>query len=214
MNIKKIAAICLASCTAMIISATAALAQFFVVNTNALNVRRGPGTNYPVTFILRRGDRVEVTRRQGSWAFIVGERGGEGWVFSSYLTPTSSPPPSRPPGGSTINDVFRGRGTIDNARYRGSGDAQMVLARSNGNASFNLTAGRFSIEYLGSVRRNAGGSVQLRITQFRSSEMGFRTVSASGTCDVQTSGGTAIVGSFCTVSGSGIDHGRSNFTAR
>ena len=213
MKIKQIAMACLASCTALIISATVALAQLFVVNTNELNVRRGPGTNYPITFVLRRGDRVEVIRRQGSWSFIVGERGGEGWVFSSYLTPTSSQPAPRPPSGST-NEVFRGRGSIDNARFRGSGDAQLVITRSNGNASFSLTSGRFSLEYIGVVRSNFEGMVQVRVTQFRSSEMGFRTVSASGNCDIQTSGGTSIVRSFCTVNGSGIDHGRSNFTAR
>jgi hypothetical protein len=43
--------------------------------------------------------------------------------------------------------------------------------------------------------------------------MGYRTVAASGTCDIQASAGN-LRQSYCTVSGSGIDHGKSNFKAR
>ncbi|BAU44065.1 Bacterial SH3 domain protein [Leptolyngbya sp. O-77] len=202
-----------AACSALVIAATAALAQVATVTVDELNVRRGPGTSHPVTFVLREGDRVEIIRRQGSWAFVVGERGGEGWVFAQYLS-ASAPPPRPSPSPSPTNDVFRSTGTIDNARYDGSGEAQLVIGRQNRDGSISLTSGRFSIEYIGTVRSNFEGAVELQVNQFRSSEMGYRTVPASGTCNIQTSGGTSISRSFCSVTGSGIDHGRSNFTSR
>ncbi|MGV0025522.1 hypothetical protein [Phormidesmis priestleyi] len=118
------------------------------------------------------------------------------------------------PGGNATNDIFKGQGTIDNARFNGPGNAQMVVARQGKGGSLLLSnAGRFSVEYIGTVRRNFEGSVELQVNQFRSSEKGFRTVPASGTCNVQTSGGV-LCQSFCTVTGAGIDHGRSNFRAR
>jgi hypothetical protein len=203
-----------AACSALVIAATAALAQVATVTASELNVRSGPGTNFPATFVLRRGDRVEIIRRQGNWAFVVGERGGEGWVFAQYLSASRPPSPSPSPSPEFTNDVFRGTGTIDNARYNGSGDGQLVIVRRDNGGSFSLTGGRFSVEYIGTIRSNFEGTVQLQVTQFRSSEMGYRTVSASGNCDIQTSGGTAISRAFCTVSGSGIDHGRSNFSSQ
>ncbi|HIK15812.1 MAG TPA: SH3 domain-containing protein [Leptolyngbyaceae cyanobacterium M33_DOE_097] len=211
MHIRKIAAACLAGCAGAIFSISAALAQLYTVTSNDLNVRRGPGTNFPITYVLKKGDRVEVTRRQGDWAFIVGERGGEGWVFARYLKAEKPTPPT---GGTNTNEIFKSTGTINNARYSGRGDAQMVIVRpSNNQASMSLTAGGFSIEYIGVVRSNFEGTIQLQVNQFRSSEMGYRTVPASGNCDIQASAGV-IRRSFCTVTGSGIDHGRSNFTAR
>jgi hypothetical protein len=202
-----------AACSALVIAATAALAQVATVTVDELNVRRGPGTSFPVTFVLREGDRVEIIRRQGSWAFVVGERGGEGWVFAQYLS-SSAPAPSPSPSPDFTNDVFRGTGTIDNARYDGSGEGQLVIVRRDNGGSFSLTGGRFSVEYIGMIRSNFEGTVQLQVNQFRSSEMGYRTVPASGNCDIQTSGGTSVIRAFCTVSGSGIDHGRSNFSSR
>jgi hypothetical protein len=198
----------LAAAAALTVAATAALAELATVTANQLNVRRGPGTNYGVTYVLQRGDRVEITRRQGDWAFIVGERGGEGWVTARFLAPEGG---GAPPGAQATNQIFKGQGRIDNARYKGAGTAQMVIGARNRDGSISLDSGGFSIEYIGTVRSNFEGTVQLDINKFRSSEMGYRTVAASGTCNIQTAGGNAIRQSFCTVNGAGIDHGRSNF---
>ncbi|MBW4654765.1 MAG: SH3 domain-containing protein [Kaiparowitsia implicata GSE-PSE-MK54-09C] len=215
MQIKRILTACFVGCTSLAVTATAALAQLFVVSVDDLNVRSGPGTNFPATYVLRQGDVVEVTQRQGNWAFIVGERGGEGWVFAQFLSAQgSSPAPSPQP--ELTNDVFQSTGTVDNARYSGAGTAQLVIVRrdNDGALMLNDANNRVSIEYIGSVRSNFEGAVQLEISQFRSSEMGYRTVPASGTCDIQTTGGTGVRRAFCTVSGAGIDHGRSNFTGQ
>jgi hypothetical protein len=218
MLIKPAKTIALSSLTAffaVVMSSTVALAELLQVAANELEVRRGPGTGFPATYVLRQGDRVEVIRRQGEWAFIVGERGGEGWVDARYLSAeSSSPSPTPSPAPPNLNQVFRGEGTVDNARYNDAGRAQLVI-NPNNEASLSLGSfGEFDIEYIGTVRSNFEGTVQLQVTQFRSSEMGYRTVSASGTCDIQTSGGDSIRRAYCTVTGTGIDHGRSNFTAQ
>ncbi|WP_290884401.1 SH3 domain-containing protein, partial [Fischerella sp.] len=40
---------------------------------------------YRSTYVLRQGDRVEIIERKGEWSKIVGERGGEGWVYARLL---------------------------------------------------------------------------------------------------------------------------------
>lgn len=69
-----------------------AWADVAVVSVRNLNVRSGPGTSYPVTYVLAQGDRVEVNRLQGDWALIIDERGGEGWVLADYLQSQQSLP--------------------------------------------------------------------------------------------------------------------------
>lgn len=152
-----------------------------------------------------------MTRRQGDWAFIVGERGGEGWVFARFLSSSGGSTPS--PGNT--NQVFKGRGRIDNARYKGAGSAQLVITPRDNGASLGLTStGQFDIEYIGSVRSNFEGTVELQVTKLRSSAMGHRIVPVSGTCNIQTRGGNVVSQSFCTVSGAGVDHGKSNFSGQ
>ena len=62
-------------------------AQHAVVNSNILNMRSGPGTNYTIVGRLRRGDRVEVIGRQSGWLQIVtpGINGGASWVAERNL---------------------------------------------------------------------------------------------------------------------------------
>lgn len=55
------------------------------VNTGALNVRSGPGTNYGAVGSLSRGATVSVVGQQGDWRRI-GYNGGTGWVHGAYLT--------------------------------------------------------------------------------------------------------------------------------
>lgn len=214
MNIKHITSAVLGAITALAIAAAPVLAQLFTVTSNNLNVREGPGRRFSVTYVLRRGDLVEVIRRQGNWAFIVGARGGEGWVRSRHLSLSNTSPPS---GGNNTNNIYRGNGTIDNFRYKGRGDARLVISGNNRRASLHFgnvgNTGRISIEYTGTVRSNFEGDIQFDISQFRSSEMGNRTVNASGTCDVRVSARN-IRQAYCSARGSGIDRGTTNFTAR
>jgi hypothetical protein len=213
MNIKHITSAVLGVTAALAIAAAPVLAQLFTVTSNNLNVREGPGRNYRVTYVLRKGDLVEVIRREGNWAFVIGAKGGEGWVRSRHLSSNNTRPPS---GGNNRNDIFRANGTIDNSRYRGRGDAQLVIT-GNRRASLHLgnvgNSGRISIEYIGNMRSNFEGDIQFQVSQFRSSEMSYRTVNASGTCDIKVTARN-IRRAYCTARGSGINHGTTNFTAR
>lgn len=79
------------------------------VTAYALNVRTGPGTNFPVIAKLRTNDVVPLTgyrNGNGSWVQIVLPNGTTGWVSATYvrtsipvgnlipITGTTPPPPS------------------------------------------------------------------------------------------------------------------------
>lgn len=52
--------------------------------TTPVNVRSGPGTSYGVVDVLARGERVDITRRNGGWCFVE-KSGRDGWVSCRYL---------------------------------------------------------------------------------------------------------------------------------
>ena len=58
-----------------------------VVNTEALNLRSGPGTVYDVLGRLKRGDCLKVTGKcpEGDWLRVICPRGREGWAACSGL---------------------------------------------------------------------------------------------------------------------------------
>jgi hypothetical protein len=71
--------------------------QMVQVVAERLNLRAGPGTNYPVLATLRRGDEVEpLGETTGSGADVwIRVRSGtqEGWVFRAFLREPTSPSP-------------------------------------------------------------------------------------------------------------------------
>lgn len=58
----------------------------YIVNASKLNVRSGPGSNYPVVKTLSNGNSVTVIKISGDWAQIANDR----WCSISYLTPVNS----------------------------------------------------------------------------------------------------------------------------
>ncbi len=82
------------------------------VNTGALNVRSGPGANFPVVTVVFNGDTVTLLGRNadGSWVLIRTQSGAQGWVNSSLLltsVPVNSLPvvSGGPPGGTGATGV-------------------------------------------------------------------------------------------------------------
>lgn len=64
--------------------------------TGNVNVRSGPGTNYAVVDVARRGQQVDVQQCQGSWCYVT-KPGPDGWVSASYLSASGQPVnPSNP----------------------------------------------------------------------------------------------------------------------
>lgn len=68
-------------------TATASLSRAEVIS-DALNVRTGPGTEYPKIDVLVKGDQVVVTGRTetGDWLAVTLADGKNGWVAASMVT--------------------------------------------------------------------------------------------------------------------------------
>jgi len=60
-----------------------------------LNVRSGPGTNYPVVFRVDKGTVVDVLVQDGDW-WQIRSGGRIGWASSQYLTPLEVEVPVEP----------------------------------------------------------------------------------------------------------------------
>ncbi|XZO01723.1 MAG: SH3 domain-containing protein [Microcoleus sp.] len=69
--------------------------SFINVKTGTVNIRKGPGNNYPVVVKLKRGDGVRAVSRKGQWVKIAARTHGtapnetfeilDGWVNNQYL---------------------------------------------------------------------------------------------------------------------------------
>jgi uncharacterized protein YraI len=76
-----------AAAGALLAMTGAAFAQSAVVVTTDLNVRAGPGPQHQVVGVLGAGQSVTLDGcMQGSKWCAVAFNGGEGWVYSDYLT--------------------------------------------------------------------------------------------------------------------------------
>lgn len=51
------------------------------VEANALNVRSGPGTNYPVTTTVKKGQAFTIVEQKGDWGKL---KSGAGWIHLGY----------------------------------------------------------------------------------------------------------------------------------
>lgn len=61
--------------------------HFMSLKSNPVNLRRGPGLNFPKTWIFRRaGLPVEVLREHGRWREIRDSDGATGWVFQALTS--------------------------------------------------------------------------------------------------------------------------------
>lgn len=96
--------------------ATAQVNSGAAVTTTNVNMREGPGTNYPVVAVLRTGDQVQVNRCRVSWCLVDFGR-DRGWVSQSFLRQLiSSPGGGNRPGGPG----FAGRACFfEDANFRG-----------------------------------------------------------------------------------------------
>ena len=73
----------LIACSAM--AATPAFA-FPAFSSSRLNLRSGPGEEFPVVGIMDRNVRVEMTGCLADWSWcVVNVAGVNGWVFSKYV---------------------------------------------------------------------------------------------------------------------------------
>lgn len=59
-----------------------AYTRYVATQSQPLNVRSGPGTNYKVVRSLKKGSKIEVIATSGSWSQI----GKNEWVSTAYLS--------------------------------------------------------------------------------------------------------------------------------
>ena len=68
-------------------AAAAGLPRFASLRSSEVNLRAGPGTQYPVEWVfLRRSMPIEITAEYGQWRKVRDVDGAEGWVHKSLLT--------------------------------------------------------------------------------------------------------------------------------
>ena len=66
---------------------TLCFAQTVSVKKDNVNVRSGPGTNFPVSMELFQGYPLKVTEKKGDWLKVSDFGNDTGWIFSSLVKP-------------------------------------------------------------------------------------------------------------------------------
>lgn len=67
-----------------------ALAQTVSVKKDNVNVRSGPGTNFPVSMELFKGYPLKVIEKKGDWLKIKDFENDSGWIYSPLVVPGST----------------------------------------------------------------------------------------------------------------------------
>ncbi len=74
---------------AQVVAAERALPRFVSLRADKVNVRAGPGVQYPIVWVfVRRGLPVEIVAEFDLWRKIRDREGVEGWVHRSLLAGT------------------------------------------------------------------------------------------------------------------------------
>jgi len=62
-------------------------AEIVSVKKDNVNVRSGPGTNFPVVMELFQGYPLQVIQKKGDWMEIVDFEKDKGWIYKPLITP-------------------------------------------------------------------------------------------------------------------------------
>lgn len=93
-------------------------AQNVMVKKDKVNVRTGPGTNFPVYMELFKGYPLKVLKTKGDWLQVSDFENDKGWIFSKLVAP-----------GNTV--IVNGKKTI-NMRTKPSTTATVVASVDRG----------------------------------------------------------------------------------
>lgn len=214
MKVKNCVLAVFSAAAAVLLSVSAALAQLAEVNVEGANIRSGPGVQYPVRTGIGRGVQVNIVERSNNWVRVVAGQ-VEGWIYAPFLTiigsSGSNPNPTPPATGSQYESI----GSIDNARYSGSGIGAMevtetratIYATARGETGLN-----FAVTYYGALTFSFEGEMRLEVDGFASTYTRNQRLPANGGCEIRVSGGDTL--NFFSCQAIGFDHGRTVYTAR
>jgi PKD repeat protein/uncharacterized protein YraI len=155
----------------LVVQATTLPENPLVTATTDLNIRSGPGTDYPIIGLLRAYHSAEVTGRNpdSNWWQIkfTGVADGRGWVSARYVTAQHTPnvpvvqPPALPPKPtSVVISNWRGE-YYDNPNLRGSpvvvrNDTSINFDWGTGAPAAGIGADSFSVRWSRSLSFPAG----------------------------------------------------------
>lgn len=66
------------------------MGKALTVDVDLLNVRSGPGVDFPVASQVKRGDALTIQGTSGEWYYVALPDGSHGWVLSEFTRPMSS----------------------------------------------------------------------------------------------------------------------------
>lgn len=62
------------------------LPRYVSLKASVANIRRGPGENYPIDWVLvRSGTPLQITAEYGDWLRVRDEDGAGGWIYKKLL---------------------------------------------------------------------------------------------------------------------------------
>jgi len=64
-------------------SSSPAMDKMVAINRPEVNMRSGPGTNYKILWVLKRGYPLQVVDRKNKWYRVRDFEGDTGWVYAS-----------------------------------------------------------------------------------------------------------------------------------
>jgi len=86
-NLLYILSILILSCSAFAVSEKPPVPRFVTIKANEANARKGPGVQYPATFVYNyKWLPVEIIAEYEQWRQIKDYNGDEGWIHSSILS--------------------------------------------------------------------------------------------------------------------------------
>lgn len=71
----------------LLLPSLAISAQVVSVSKDGVNVRTGPGTNFPVYMELFQGYPLKVMETKGKWLKVTDFENDSGWIYSPLVTP-------------------------------------------------------------------------------------------------------------------------------
>nr|WP_099867106.1 DUF1236 domain-containing protein [Pararhizobium haloflavum] len=146
----------LASATVLgvtLIASGAAFAQSTASATTDLNIRSGPGPQYPVTGVINAGEQATINGCiDGSKWCTVTTPAGEGWAYSDYLAADMS--------GETVvvTERYQDMGVPVTTYDEGSGDDGAVMGGASGAVAGALIGGPIGAVVGGVAGAAAGGA--------------------------------------------------------